>query len=152
MVLLLNETPASDDLELQNVSESYSGLKLEELLDEMQVLPFIQDDPCGEFGGVQGRIRDPTIGKSSSRIASSLESHAQYSVNGVAVECWKVLRTSQTPKNIGPQDLSLFPGMPIDILLEVGCNSRPDTPHRVSSWCCRSSATCTPSTSGTSRA
>ncbi|KAJ7815993.1 hypothetical protein B0H14DRAFT_3878081 [Mycena olivaceomarginata] len=119
MVLLLNETPASDDLELQSVSESYSGLKLEELLDEMQVLPFIQDDPCGEFGGVQGRIRDPTIGKSSSRIASSLESHAQYPVNGVAVECWKVLRTSQTPKNIGPQDLSLFPGMPIDILLEV---------------------------------
>ncbi|KAK7053705.1 hypothetical protein R3P38DRAFT_1464714 [Favolaschia claudopus] len=72
-----------------------------EVYDELLILPFVDDDPCGEFGGPQGRVRDLTL------------------VNNVAIECWKALRMPQTPNKPAAQDLSLFPQMPIDILLEV---------------------------------
>ncbi|KAJ7211565.1 hypothetical protein GGX14DRAFT_623058 [Mycena pura] len=66
------------------------------------VLPFLEDDPCGEFGEQQARIRD--------RLAT----------NHVAVECWKTLRIPQTQTlRKRANDLSLFPQMHIDILFEV---------------------------------
>ncbi|KAJ7661314.1 hypothetical protein DFH06DRAFT_988156 [Mycena polygramma] len=82
----------------------------------------IPHDLCGELGGKQTFVRDHETGKPDCVLirfqkASSLT--VQLSVNRVAVECWKALRMPETPKRPGPQDLSLFPQMPIDILLEV---------------------------------
>ncbi|KAJ6544414.1 hypothetical protein B0H19DRAFT_1034821 [Mycena capillaripes] len=73
----------------------------ESSLPDFQMLPFIEDDPCGEFGGRQACMRD------------------HQTVNRVAVECLKALRMPHTAKKGGPQDLSLLPQMPMDILLEV---------------------------------
>jgi hypothetical protein len=123
MAIVLNDIVTSDKtmeaLPLQNVPEPLSSSGLEELPDEIQVLPFVEDDPCGEFGWRQGCVRDYATGKSDcvQRFLSNLMLYRP--VNRVAVECWKALRIPQTPKKPEPQDLSLFPQMPIDILLEV---------------------------------
>ncbi|KAF8169019.1 hypothetical protein K438DRAFT_2064048 [Mycena galopus ATCC 62051] len=104
MAILLND--ASNNAAKLLPFESVSGLELEELLalrqadSEMQMLPFVHHNPCGEFGGPQGHIRTRTT------------------INDVAVQCWKALRIPQTKKP-GQQNLSLFPQMPVDILLEV---------------------------------
>ncbi|KAF7333004.1 hypothetical protein MVEN_02406700 [Mycena venus] len=88
MAVLPNDSPTSDNPIKVFPLESAA----------LEMLPFVDDDPCGEFGGRQGHMRDLST------------------INSVAVECWKVLRI---PKKTGPRDLSLFPQMPIDILLEV---------------------------------
>ncbi|KAJ7775650.1 hypothetical protein DFH07DRAFT_87474 [Mycena maculata] len=73
----------------------------DEPLKEMEGLPFVEDDPSGEFSERQARVRD------------------RATINCVAVECWKALRVPQTRTKPVPQDLSLFPSMQIDIVLEV---------------------------------
>ncbi|KAJ6473108.1 hypothetical protein C8R45DRAFT_1012259 [Mycena sanguinolenta] len=103
MAILLNDTPGSCHTvkSSQNITDLENpGLELEELSGP-QLLPFVDDDPCGELGGRQGRIR------------------TRAAINDVSLHCWKALRMPQISQKPGPQDLSLFPQMPVDILLEV---------------------------------
>ncbi|KAJ7192058.1 hypothetical protein B0H12DRAFT_1171893 [Mycena haematopus] len=103
MAILLTDTPAFNHnvKSSRDVTENLCGLELEELPDDNQMLPFVDDDPCGQFGGPQAHIR------------------SRAPINDVAVQCWRALRIPQTPQKKGPRDLNLFPQMPVDILLEV---------------------------------
>ncbi|KAJ7124419.1 hypothetical protein C8R44DRAFT_875455 [Mycena epipterygia] len=91
--------PAMDALLQENDPEPV--FRSQDQPNAMNLLPFFDADPCGEFGEQRVCMRD------------------RATINVVAVECWKALRIPQTPTKPAPQDLSLFPHMHIDIILEV---------------------------------
>ncbi|KAJ7124435.1 hypothetical protein C8R44DRAFT_148235 [Mycena epipterygia] len=68
-------------------------------LESIDLLPFANGDPCGEFGE-RPCMRD------------------RATINAVAVQCWKALRIPETPTKRLDR-LSLFPCVHIDLLLEV---------------------------------
>ncbi|KAJ7501059.1 hypothetical protein B0H11DRAFT_1993484 [Mycena galericulata] len=77
------------------------------LLEEETLLPFTAHSPCEAYPD------------------SSLPSRGLDTINNVAAEVWKALRMTKTKKKSGPQDLSIFPGMHLDIMLEVLCHLHP---------------------------
>ncbi|KAJ7469848.1 hypothetical protein B0H11DRAFT_2435477 [Mycena galericulata] len=101
MAMALNvASPGTSSVEVVH-AESSGVLESVAGPEELGALPFFDDDPCGQFGEREPRVRD------------------RGSINCVAVECWKALRITKTHAKSTPKDLSLFPNLQLDIVLEV---------------------------------
>ncbi|KAJ7499944.1 hypothetical protein FB451DRAFT_1162346 [Mycena latifolia] len=96
MAIVRSDTFSDSDSE-----ESLDVTAFEELCDGMYALPFVEDDPSGEFGERRQPMRDLAA------------------INYVAAECWRALRIAKKPENSALKVLTLFPQMHIDIVLEV---------------------------------
>ncbi|KAJ6538327.1 hypothetical protein DFH09DRAFT_1398671 [Mycena vulgaris] len=84
----------------ESLPKGVTVAELEELFGD-SILPFVEHDPSGEYGEQRPCMRDPAA------------------INYLAAGCWEALRMAHKPKNPALQDLSLFPQMHLDIILEV---------------------------------